>query len=580
MNNIHLKAPYIKDINGIHTPCDFNVSEKAGIYKIEFTISQNAKIKEVVLFSGEHGFSGDTPFYGDGYQKLSQYKGTVSHFDTITGYTDKDHYKMPQTNGFKTVYNYALFGKGENTLLIGAASCNRFRTEIRTNDTKLQIVQCLENLKFKRDEKIRLEDMVILKGEHNKILAEFAEIISKNHPVKKYCEMPVGWCSWYCIGPNISEKDIFDNLKVIKEKTPQLKYIQIDDGFQPYMGDWLETSDKFFRPMKDICKDIKKAGFEPAIWLAPFIASPKSRLLKEHPDYFVRDENGNPLCSKDVTFGGWRDGPWYMLDATNPNAQKFIYDTVYEIYHNWGVKYFKLDANVWGALPFGAHYDKNATAVEAYRRGMETLWKATGDDAFILGCNAPLWPSLGLVTGMRVTNDVVRNIRHMANLSEQCFNRNWMHGRLWVNDPDCLIMTDSLPPIMDPAGIVHKNPVKKKFYKLNNIYIRASGGMVLSGDYVSKYSQKEIDRLQRILDTDYIAAEFDESLEIGTKKATNSTEYFIFNRNKLIKKYEILVPFGYNATDLYNNKPLNTKNGKLIICLTKNDCAWIEVSKQ
>lgn len=421
--------------------------------------------------------------------------------------------------------------------------------------------------------------MVILKGERNKILAEFAETICKNHPVKKYCEIPVGWCSWYCIGPNISEKDIFDNLKVIKEKMPELKYIQIDDGFQPFMGDWLLTSDKFNRPMKEICKDIKKAGFEPAIWLAPFIASKKSRVLKEHPDYFVQDENGKPLCCEGVTFKGWRDAPWYMLDGTNPNAQKFIYDTVYEIYHNWGVKYFKLDANVWGALPFGNRYDKNATAVEAYRRGMEALLKATGDDAFILGCNAPMWPSLGLVSGMRVTNDVIRNISHMANLSEQCFHRNWMHNKLWVNDPDCLIMTDTVSPVMDPAGIMHKSPVKKKFYKLNNIYIRASGGMVLSGDYVSKYGKSEIERLKRILDTDYIAAQFDDSLEIGTKETTKGTEYFIFNRNKFIKKYEIFVTFGYDATDLYSNKPLNAKNGKLIIHLTKNDCAWISVSK-
>lgn len=580
MNNIHFKAPYVTEINGVHTPCDFNTSEKAGIYRIECTISQNTKLKEAVLFSGEHGFSADTAFYGDGYQKLTQYKGTIGRIHSFTGFSDKGHYKMPQTDGFKTVYNYALFGKGENTVLIGAASCNRFRTEIRVNKTQLQIVQCLENLEFEKDEKIRLEDMVILKGERNAILKKFADIICENHPVKKYCEMPVGWCSWYCIGPDISEKDIFDNLKVIKQKAPELKYIQIDDGFQPFMGDWLETSDKFSRPMRDICRDIKKAGFEPAIWLAPFIASQKSRLLKEHPDYFVQDESGNPLCCEGITFKGWRDAPWYMLDGTNPNAQKFIYDTVYEIYHNWGVKYFKLDANVWGALPFGSRYDKNATAVEAYRRGMEAFWKATGYDAFILGCNAPMWPSLGLVTGMRVTNDVIRNIKHMANLSEQCFSRNWMHGKLWVNDPDCLIMNDTVSPVMDPAGITHKSLVSKKFYRLNNVYIRASGGMVLSGDYVNKYGKAEIDRLQRILDTDYIPAEFDDSLEIGTKETANGTEYFIFNRTKLIKKYEISIPTGCSVTDLYANKPITVKNKKVKLYLSKNDCAWFKETKQ
>ncbi|MGN0458648.1 MAG: glycoside hydrolase family 36 protein [Eubacterium sp.] len=576
---MNFKSPYILDSNGIKTPADFKINEENGSYSFSFSVSNKAKIKETVLFSSEHGFAPNTAFYGDGYQKLTQYRGTFGSFDAFTGYSDKGHYKMPQTNGYETVYNYALIGSGKNTVLIGAASCNRFRTEIRVNSTQMQIVQCLENLELNAGEEIALEDMVILKGERNEILEKFAQIISKNHPVKKYCEMPVGWCSWYCIGPDISEKDIFDNLKVIKEKAPELKYIQIDDGFQPFMGDWLETSDKFDRPMKDICNDIRKAGFEPAIWLAPFIASQKSRLLKEHPDYFVKDENGNPLCCEGVTFRGWRDAPWYMLDGTNPDTQRFIYDTVREIYNNWGVKYYKLDANVWGALPFGNRYDKNATAVEAYRRGMEAFWKATGDNAFILGCNAPMWPSLGLVTGMRVTNDVVRNVGHMANLSEQCFSRNWMHKKLWINDPDCLIMTGANAKIMDPAGIRSKSPSKKKFYKLNNIYIRASGGMVLSGDYVSKYSNAEIDRLHRILDTDYEPAQFDDALEIGKKETKNGTEYFIFNRSNHFKKYEIPVPQGCSAIDLFNNRQIKIKNGQINFYLTKYDCAWILIKR-
>ena len=570
-------TPFVLDNSNRKVSADFQINEENGLFSISFSMNHTEKMKEAVLFSGEHGFPSDTPFYGDGYQKLSQYKGTVESFDSFTGYTDKSHYKMPQTESFETVYNYALFGTGEKTVLIGAASCNRFRTEIRVNRTHIQVVQCLENLEFSANEEIVLEDMVILEGERNEILDKFAEIIEINHPVKKYCEMPVGWCSWYCIGPDISEKDIFDNLKVIREKTPELRYIQIDDGFQPFMGDWLETSDKFSRPMKEICQDIKKAGFEPAIWLAPFIASEKSRLLREHPDYFVQDENGKPLCTKRVTFAGWRDAPWYMLDGTNPAARQYIYDVVHEIYENWGVRYYKLDANVWGALPFGVRYDKNATAVEAYRRGMETIFDATENKAFILGCNAPMWPSLGLVTGMRVTNDVIRNVKHMANLSEQCFHRNWMHKKLWVNDPDCLIMADNSSKVMDPSGVIRKSLSNKKFLKLNNVYIRASGGMVLSGDYVSKYSKSDIDRLHRILDTDYSPAKFDDALEIGKKETDNGAEYFIFNRSKLLKKYEICVPNGAAVRDLYENKPLTVRNGKVTVTLTKNGCAWIGV---
>lgn len=291
---INFRSPYLTGSDGRKIPCSLKIEENGSYYSVTFTLNQNVKLKEAVLFSGAHNFPAGAKFYGDGYQMLSQYSGTTARFGTITGYSDKGHYKMPQTNRFKTVYNYAPIGSGNDTLLIGASSCNRFRTEIRISKTQLCIAQCLENLEFRANEKICLESMVILKGEKNCILNEYARIISEAHPAKKYFEMPAGWCSWYCIGPNISEQDIFDNLKVIREKAPRLKYIQIDDGFQPFMGDWLETSDKFDRPMKEICTDIKKAGFEPAIWLAPFIASPKSRLLKEHPEYFVKDKTGRP----------------------------------------------------------------------------------------------------------------------------------------------------------------------------------------------------------------------------------------------------------------------------------------------
>lgn len=579
-NSIHFNAPYLIDANGKNIPCDLKVSKKNSEYSIWFSLKKNAKLKEAVLFNGVHNFSHDTKFYGDGYQMLSQYSGAVGRFGTITGYTDKSHYKMPQTAGFKTVYNYALLGSGSETLLIGASSGNRFRTEIRINKTHIQIVQCLEDIEFSADGKIYLEKMVILKGEKNKILKKFANIISENHPPKKYFELPSGWCSWYCIGPDISEQDIFDNLNVIRDKAPELKYIQIDDGFQPFMGDWLETSDKFERPMKDICNDIRNAGFEPAIWLAPFIASPKSRLLKEHPDYFIKGENGKPLCSGDVSFGGWRDGPWYMLDGTNPAARQYIYDVVREIYINWGVRYFKLDANVWGALPFGVRYDKSKTAVEAYRLGMDAVFSATDNNAFILGCNAPMWPSLGAVTAMRVTNDVIRKVKHMASLSEQCFNRNWMHKTLWINDPDCLIMSNTVSPVMDPAGITHKSHIRKTFYKLNNIYIRASGGIVLSGDYVSKYNDSNTELLRRILHTDYMAAEFDDALEIGKTESETGIEYFIFNRSRFLKKYSIPIPDGYSATDMYNYKTLAVKNGTVSFYLRKFDCVWISVSRK
>lgn len=326
--------------------------------------------------------------------------------------------------------------------------------------------------------------------------------------------------------------------------------------------------------------DIKHAGFEPAIWLAPFIASPKSRLLREHPEYFVADEAGKPLCTDQVTFPGWRDGPWYMLDGTNPRARQYIYDVVKTIYQEWGVKYFKLDANVWGALPFGVRYDKKATAVEAYRRMMETIWDATGDDAFILGCNAPMWPSLGLVSGMRITNDTSRNFRMMKTLTGECFPRNWMNGVLWQNDPDCLLMRKCESGVMDPRGMKRKASRNRRMYRFNNIYIRASGGSILTGDFIETYQQEDLNLFRRLITLPKIAASFERNFEVGTIRYDNTTEYCIFNLSKWVKSYTFPVPADTTVTDMYSGKLLCPKNGQIKIKLYKNSAAWIALERR
>ncbi|MGN1201799.1 MAG: hypothetical protein ACI4RF_00775, partial [Eubacterium sp.] len=89
------KSPFILDALGKKIPADFKIKTDAESYKISFSLKEIAPVKEAVLFCGKHGFSTNTPLYGDGYQKLTQYRGTIENFDSFTGYTDKDHYKMP-----------------------------------------------------------------------------------------------------------------------------------------------------------------------------------------------------------------------------------------------------------------------------------------------------------------------------------------------------------------------------------------------------------------------------------------------------------------------------------------------------
>jgi alpha-galactosidase len=111
-----------------------------------------------------------------------------------------------------------------------------------------------------------------------------------------------------------------------------------------------------------VLKEIRKRGFEPAIWVAPFIAEESSHLFRQHPDWFTKDADGKPLGAK--TFAGWRHAPWYALDGTHPEVKKHFEQLFRVMQRDWGCAYFKLDANFWDAMHGGQFHHPKATRVE------------------------------------------------------------------------------------------------------------------------------------------------------------------------------------------------------------------------
>jgi len=66
--------------------------------------------------------------------------------------------------------------------------------------------------------------------------------------------------------------------------------MQIDDGYQQHMGDWLSSSDQLGVPLHDLLDQLADTGIDMALWIAPLSASASSDILKEHPEWFVKDE--------------------------------------------------------------------------------------------------------------------------------------------------------------------------------------------------------------------------------------------------------------------------------------------------
>lgn len=515
---------------------------------------------KIDIVSQKNPFPADTWCYGEGYSMLAQYRGTANDFQMFGSFGDISHYCLPAVDGYCQAYNMMLFSHSDfGCWLIGLASCHRFTGIFRFNEQELNIVLDGENAVIQPGETIDLERLFCWKSERNELLKRFSEAIQRNHP-RLEAEIPTGWCSWTVYGPEVTEKNVLDNLKAMKERELPLKFIQIDDGYQPYMGDWLNTTEQFEDGLGGICNKIRQEGFAPAIWVAPFIAEQKSTLFREHPDWFVKDEHGFPLPSDRDSFGGWRCAPWYMLDGTHPEARKYLTHVFKTMREKWGITYFKLDANMWGALPFGHRYNDNATCVEAYRWGMKAILEGAGDDSFVLGCNAPLWPSLGLVHGMRLTNDNMRNYEQFYELAKELFPRNWQNKYLWINDPDTILLQNKGLDVVDAGGnsMQTERPVTEDEFLFNAAYTLASGGMVLSGDDITNQPSQCTDYLKKLLPPSGIAAVFDdENYTVGRIEISQEKELvLVFNYHDTYADFKIPMQKPAEVSDFWSEQPI------------------------
>src|SRR5438094_8834 len=228
------------------------------------------QIKEVVLLDIPHALHPETHLYGEGFTMLSQTGGTLAKPANIGGYADAKHYKIPEPGDATVVYGLLTLSPAEDDhLLLAFSSCNRFIGRFYVRPTSIQAVLDTENLTLQPGHSWQLEEFLFTAGkDRNALLAKLAERIMQHHAPLHTATEPTGWCSWYCFGPRVTSKQVLDNLDTIARDAPGLKYVLVDDGYQPAMGDWLETGPAFGGGVKDVLKQIRDKGFEPALWVA------------------------------------------------------------------------------------------------------------------------------------------------------------------------------------------------------------------------------------------------------------------------------------------------------------------------
>ena len=464
------------------------VSEDGG-WQPEITALQDGIFRGLVL-EGVHGQWGDSEpvLWKQGYQSWS-FSGVV---DLPLASLDLEG--IPEVGGdgdaaavaFEkdgTSWWVGAVGKDEGgSLLIGALSAMQTRFYVAFDATNVWAVwgHRGDEISMSAGDVLQLDPVWFgTSANADNLHMQYAEAAARRVGIEPPTGVPpTGWATWYHFFEDITEADVRENLSLAQALPsatgePPFDVFQIDDGWQKVWGDW--TADEGFPSGMDVlAQDIQEAGFTPGLWMAPFYVDRSTDTYIEHPDWWVRDLDG-----QEITFVNLNTGNYAILDVTHPDAAAWLYDVISaKVDEGWS--YLKLDFLYAGAQVGLRHQD--VTGIQAFHQGMAIIREAAGD-AWILACGAPLLPSLGYAQSFRTGADIAFGFDRIPKLdylrwaARSTAARAWSNGIWWWIDPDQLLVR---PPFTDTeaTGSVVANVV--------------SGGVWMLGDDLPALSPERI----------------------------------------------------------------------------------------
>ena len=301
----------------------------------------------------------------------------------------------------------------------------------------------------------------------------------------------VGWCSWYDLYSQITDESVMSTAKAwttLKDHCP-VNAIQVDDGYQVTTGDWARN-EKFPGDWTPFLETVKSAGAMPGIWLAPVSIHESTQTYADHPDWIVRDKDGNPTNG----MNNW--GPTaYWLDVTHPDAFAFAVDVVKQKRQE-GFTYFKIDFNII-TVDGRRSYDAGRTQFEVMRDLYAAYRDAIGEDSYLCACAGMTRSTFGYSDANRIGADSPPrwDTRPDACCLRCCMMdvaQNFIAGDIiFANDPD---VTYLFPKFYDPYPTLTDAE-----YQTWHSTVGLFGGMQMISDAMAtKRAQENVEMLSML----------------------------------------------------------------------------------
>jgi alpha-galactosidase len=311
----------------------------------------------------------------------------------------------------------------------------------------------------------------------NAALADWADAFAARNHSDAVRVFGPSWCSWYAYWGKVTERDVMAEVRQFDQHDLSVDLVLLDEGYQAEIGDWLTPRDDFGSTVR-LASDIRSGGRRAGIWVAPFLVGSKSETARLHPEWLVPDITAGTNWGQDQL----------VLDVTHPGAARHIQDVFTELCRQ-GYDHFKLDFVYAGAIE--GHRHEAVDGIAAYRHGMRLLREAVGPNRILHGCGAPILPSIGLVDCMRISPDTDPLVDPPSGDISQpgqrgarstSVAREFLHGRWWANDPDCLIVQ---PDVQD----------RERWAE----HVENAPGLRMSSDPIGALDQWGLDRTRELL---------------------------------------------------------------------------------
>ena len=408
---------------------------------------------------------------------------------------------------------FLLAQNDQNVLYkVGILTWEIFQAEISFDKSQGVIVVANgENKPIKPGETIQFEKLVVENGENwQDMLYAYGEQIAKIHNIQPKKIIPFkGWSTWDYYGQRFTDKEIAMNIKLIKELDVDANSIQIDGGWWNHRGDYLESRSDIDGGMKGVAQMIKDNGYTAGIHLDGFRGEKAAEVFKAHPDYFLKDQNGEHFYTESERPN--RTEYTVCFDYSNPAAREYIKNVLKTIKEDWGFNYFKIDFMRYGINSdiLKAHkkyglteikaFDPSMTSLERSRAGLKAMREGMGD-AFFLGCSSRFGVTLGIVDGLRTGGDIDPLYDSYIGRCIQNGGNFYLNKTVVQNDADYLVLRNKDDEEADRAW-----SVGRKFggdVTLNEAamwadYVTLFGGIKMSSDNLNVLRPERQDLIKK-----------------------------------------------------------------------------------